>query len=196
MTAFDRLAGGYDVAMLPLEAALLGRLRRSLIPRVAGRVLEIGAGTGANLPHYQPGVDLVLSEPSFAMLHRTCGKTEGMSRVCVRADAQALPFADGIFDAVVGTLVFCTIEHPSWAAREVRRVLAPQGRLYLIEHVRGEAGVVRRLTGAIGPAWHAVTRSCRIDRDTARLLESEGFTLQGAAGHLGGLFVVLEAVPA
>ena len=195
MAEFDRLAGGYDVAMLPLEAALLGRLRRSLIPRVAGRVLEVGAGTGANLALYGPGVDLVLTEPSPAMLRRTCGKGQDLARACVRVDAEALPVADETFDAVVGTLVFCTIEHPEQAAREVGRVLRPEGRLYLIEHVRGEASLVRGVTGALGPAWHAVTHSCRIDRDTVQLLEGEGFTIRDAVGYLGGLFVVLEAAP-
>lgn len=159
------LALGERRGMAARRAALLGTAR--------GRVLEIGAGTGLNVGLYPAAVQrLVVSEPDAAMrarLRRALDQQAGAVEL-VAAGAEALPFADDSFDTVVSTLVLCTVPDPAAAVRELRRVLAPGGRLLFIEHVRSAeprlAAWQRRLAGP----WAAVASGCRCDRATGELL--------------------------
>lgn len=159
------------------RAALLGGLR--------GRVLEIGAGTGLNLPHYPAGVDeLVLTEPDAGMVARLRRRVarDGAAPARVRvvpAPADSLWLPDGGFDAVVSTLVLCTVPDPAAALGEVTRVLRPGGRLVLLEHVlAGEPRLARRQRRLAGP-WAAFAAGCRCDRDTVGLLRSAGYDVTG-----------------
>ena len=164
----------YDPMMRPAEHGALGRLRDEVVGSARGRVLEIGAGTGLNLPRYV-GVDrVVVTEPEAAMRRRLMGRL-GQARVPVEvvdAPAEALPFADGEFDTVVSTLVLCSVADPAAAAREVRRVLAPGGRFVFLEHGGAEpadgrrAEWQRRLDGI----WSAVNAGCHLTRNVADLL--------------------------
>src|SRR5437764_4969074 len=123
------------------EKAMLRDRRRALLEQARGRVLEIGGGTGANLPFYGPGVDeLVITEPEEPMARRLERKLEGYSLPVqlVRTLAEQLPFEDESFDVVVATLVLCTVDDPARALGEARRVLKPGGRLLFLEHVRSD----------------------------------------------------------
>jgi ubiquinone/menaquinone biosynthesis C-methylase UbiE len=184
--AYDRaFAAVYDRVLSGPERAGLGRARAELLATARGSVLEIGAGTGANLaPLSMASSDaldaLLLVEPSAPMRARLARRVDELrdrlpvdTRIVV-GTADALPAEDGSIDTLVSTLVLCSVPDVDAAVAELRRVLAPDGRLLLIEHVAGH-GRTRRLQGAIDPAWRVVARGCRLVRDTRGALERGGF---------------------
>lgn len=164
----------YDLAMWPAERFYLGRLRRELLAAAGGRVLEIGAGTGANLTHYGRRAQVVLSEPDRAMLHRA--RLDG--RPAVLAAAERLAFAGASFDTVVSTLVLCTVADPAASLAEIRRILRPGGDLLLLEHVRSSDPDTARLQARLTPAWKKLARGCHLDRDTAATVAAAGFQIR------------------
>jgi ubiquinone/menaquinone biosynthesis C-methylase UbiE len=173
------VAALYDRAMANLEAAGLSQWRRELLSPLQGRVLEIGAGTGRNLEMYPAAVtELVLAEPDRHMRARLESRARGArpSVEVIEAPAEALPFPDGHFDAAVSTLVLCSVQDPSRAASELRRVIRPGGRLVVIEHVGAEPGSRRaRWQAGIEPVWKRVAGNCHLTRNTAATLSEAGF---------------------
>lgn len=151
--------------------------RRELLAAAQGRVLEIGAGTGLNLPHYPAEVsELVVTEPVAGMRERLERRAADLAidAQVVAADAEDLPFADGSFDTVVSTLVLCTVAEPLRAIAEIQRVLAPGGRLLFIEHVLSETTGLRRWQRRLAEPWAAFAEGCRCDRDTLTHLREAG----------------------
>ncbi len=194
----NRLAAAlYDRAMANLEAAGLAQWRRELLSGLSGRVLEVGAGTGRNLELYPPEVvQLVLAEPDRHMRARlearaaAGGRTPparaagGRTLQVIDAPAEALPFPDGHFDAVVSTLVLCSVQQPHQAALEMRRVLGPGGRLVVIEHVSAKPGTGRaRWQAAVEPVWKRLAGNCHLTRDTASTLREAGFQTAELRAH-------------
>ena len=175
-------AAVYDRVLAGVERAGLAARRRALVGTASGRVLEIGAGTGANLEHLPNGLaSVTLAEPSPGMRRRLARRVVGSGRTdvtVVGAGAETLPFPDAAFDTVVSTLTLCTVDDPERVARELRRVLAPQGRLLLIEHVTG-TGATARWQRRIEPVWRHVARGCRLTRDTRATLSDAGFDVSG-----------------
>jgi ubiquinone/menaquinone biosynthesis C-methylase UbiE len=151
--------------------------RRELLAAARGRVLEVGAGTGLNLPHYPDGLDeLVLSEPVASMARRLewrAAKQPRRPRVVV-APAERLPFPDDAFDTVISTLVLCTVPQPDRALAEIRRVLKPGGALLFIEHVRSDVERWGRWQDRLARPWAAFASGCRCNRNTLDLLEASG----------------------
>ena len=145
---YDACAPHYDRAIRPLERLLLRRLRAATLRAITdhnnsrsdvdnnARLLEIGAGTGLNFPHYPPGVHGAATEPSREMLRRAREKPRPAGVRLVQTSAEALPFADDTFDAAFATLVFCSVVSPQKAFAELRRVVRAGGRVVLLEHVR------------------------------------------------------------
>ena len=164
----------YDAVLWPAERLYLGPLRRELLARGRGRVLEIGAGTGANSAHYGKDARVVLSEPDWAMLRRA--RRDGTPAVLARAER--LAFAASSFDTVVSTLVLCTVTDQAHALAEIRRVLRPGGHLLLLEHVRSADLPTARLQARLTPTWKKLARGCHLDRDTAAALAEAGFRMQ------------------
>lgn len=159
--AYDRIAFLYDLYDAPMSALGGRRRRRRLLSRAAGRVLEVGIGTGANLDLYPPGIQLTGIDISAKMLARARRRAArlGSHARLQQADVEQLPFADATFDAVVATWVFCAVADPLRGLREVRRVVRPDGQVLLLEHVRPAnplaaclalflSPVIRRLIGA------------------------------------------------
>ncbi len=141
MPLLDRpLADLYDRLTSPSEQRWLGEARRQLLSGLAGQVLEIGAGTGANFQHYPPQAQVTAIEPSVHFLKRARAKiaTPRASIELTEADAQALPFANDTFGAAVATLVFCTIPDPKKALAEIKRVTRAGAPLLMIEHVKAK----------------------------------------------------------
>lgn len=169
----------YDRALAGAERRALGGWRRDLLQDVSGVVLEIGAGTGANLDLYGPSVArLLLLEPDDAMRSRlaTRAVADRSRNVVLAASASCLPLADSSVDAVVSTLVLCSVRHLDSALAEVSRVLKPGGRLHLIEHVAADPGsVLRRAQGFVAPAWSRLAGGCSVVRPTRDLLAAAGF---------------------
>lgn len=173
----------YDRTMAGVEAAGLAAWRDELLAGLVGRVIEIGAGTGANLDRYPPAVsELVLTEPDPRMRSRLHTRVALHPRraVVIDAPAEALPYPDGHFDAAVSTLVLCSVADPAAALGELRRVLRPGGSLVLIEHVRARPGTRRsRWQHLIEPAWKRLAGNCHLTRDTASALADAGFDPAG-----------------
>jgi SAM-dependent methyltransferase len=189
----------YDPVLALGERRGMAARRRTLLRGLGGRVLEVGAGTGLNLPHYPAGVDLVLTEPDPAMaarLRRRAGAVPVLA-----AGAESLPFADGAFDAVVSTMVLCTVGDPAASIRELRRVLAPDGRLVFIEHVRAEARRLARWQDRLARPWRAVAAGCRCNQPTLELLRAAGLSVHAHEARWHGMpalvhpLVVGEARP-
>jgi SAM-dependent methyltransferase len=165
---------GYDPFFWALERAGLAKLRQRLLREARGRVLEIGAGTGLNAAFYPDGLDdVVFAEPAAAMAARLERRT---GRATVRAGAESLPFPDDSFDTVVSTLVLCTVDDLDASLREIRRVLAPNGRLLLLEHVRGDDGsLLGRMQDRLQRPWHAFACGCNCNRRTVDAVARAGF---------------------
>jgi ubiquinone/menaquinone biosynthesis C-methylase UbiE len=169
----------YDRMNAAAERRWKGKHRADLLADARGVVLEIGGGTGANLPYYRDVERLVIAEPDPFMRKKLGPK---LAQACVpvevsEADAQRLPFADESFDTVVSTLVFCTIPDPRAALAEIRRVLRPGGRLLFLEHVRGE-GRVARWQDRIQPFWSWWVPGCHPNRNTVSIIEAAGFLIE------------------
>src|SRR3954451_8011901 len=166
-------AAVYDPFLALGERRGMSDRRRELLAGAAGRVLEIGAGTGANVSAYPGALDaLVLTEPDPGMarrLERTVARHRPDAQV-VRVGAAALPFPDGAFDVVVSTLVLCTVADPTAAVTEVRRVLRPGGRLLYLEHVRAEDARLALRQDRLAPPWRAFAAGCRCNRNTLDVL--------------------------
>jgi ubiquinone/menaquinone biosynthesis C-methylase UbiE len=155
--------------------------RASLLGDLRGSVLEIGAGTGLNLPHYPATVgELVLTEPDpgmVARLRRRVARQEcaAASVRVVPAPAESLWFPDATFDAVVSTMVLCTVPDPAAALEEIARVLRPGGRLVLVEHVLSPSAGPARWQRRLARPWAAFAAGCRCDQDTPALLDRAGW---------------------
>ena len=167
----------YDRQLAKVEQAGLGELRQTLLAGASGLVLEVGGGTGANLPFYGPDVEsLTITEPEPSMLRRLERRVREQSpdTKVLRAPAEDLPFEDNMFDVAVSTLVLCGVDDQARALGELRRVLRPGGRLIFIEHVRSdEPGLARwqdRLNGLI-----RLVTCCDCNRRTLDSIQAEGF---------------------
>jgi ubiquinone/menaquinone biosynthesis C-methylase UbiE len=173
-------AAGYDTVMKGPEQATFRAHREALLGEVHGRVLEIGGGTGANLPFYGAGVEeLVITEPEEPMarrLERKLPAHEVNARV-VHAPAEALPFEDESFDFVVSTLVLCTVNDPKRALGEVRRVLKPGGRLVFMEHVRSDDPKLARWQDRLHGVQVRFGHGCHCNRRTLDNVTRAGFTV-------------------
>jgi ubiquinone/menaquinone biosynthesis C-methylase UbiE len=171
-------AAFYDRIIASVEKKTLARRRAALLSGLTGRVLDVGAGTGVNLPYFKAADTVVMAEPDGAMRAKITPKLEQAHVPIELSDAPAekMPFPDAHFDAAVCTLVLCTVPDPAAALAEIRRVLKPGGTLIVLEHVRGE-GRFAKVQRGIGPVWTKLAAGCVLTRDTKSTLEQAGFTL-------------------
>ena len=172
------IAAIYDRMSEAEERAFLGRVRSKLLARATGTVVEVGAGTGRNLPYYRPGAvrEVVAVEPDPHMKRRAHARLAA-APVPVRpleAVAERLPLDDGFADTVVATLVLCSVDDPEASVREIRRVLKPGGMLLFVEHVRSDEQWRGRLQDFVTPAWRRLAANCHPNRATLTLLRDGG----------------------
>lgn len=183
----------YDVVMAPLERLGLARRRERLLTRLENPVLEVGVGTGLNLPRYPDGHTVIAVDPQLALLRRARGRRRvGQQLVCARAEA--LPFRDRCFRTVAGSFVFCTVADPLRGLEEVRRVLVPDGELRLFEHVRWRRYPrVARAQDALTPLWRVVADGCHLNRDIETLVKRAGLEMRERREAMDGLLVEMSA---
>lgn len=167
----------YDGFMAKTEEACLEEWRTELLAETHGAVLEIGAGTGVNVPHYPDSVaQLVATEPDRHM--RAVLKEKAPHVRLVDAPAEDLPFDDASFDYVVSTLVLCTVRSQEESLREIRRVLKPGGALIFLEHVESESEGRRKWQHRLEPVWSWAADNCHLTRDTASAIRGAGFDIE------------------
>ena len=188
------LATVYDPLVAPFDPLGVRKWRAWVVREARGRVLEIGIGTGLNLKHYRAAESIAAIDPDGASLQRAHAKRDQHIVSLHQARAEALPFADESFDAVVGTLTFCSIGDPARALSEARRVLKPGGTFRLVEHVRVENRVIAGLQDWATPWWKAIAVNCHLNRDTRAEIARAGFQIRAVRKHLGGLFIGIDAV--
>jgi ubiquinone/menaquinone biosynthesis C-methylase UbiE len=174
----------YEKVMLPwlLDLAMrnraLDRYRRATVGSAHGNVLEVGVGSGLNLPLYGNGVDVVYAvEPSIELLRMARNRATGASIPVsfVRAVGEHLPFTDTAFDTVVVTWTLCSVREPATVLAEMRRVLKSEGRLLFVEHGLSPKPSVARWQKWLTPCWSRLSGGCHLDRKADDLLRAAGF---------------------
>ena len=189
--------GLYDRYVLPRLTSWvcstedLGSCRRRLVPRAHGRVVELGAGSGHNLPYYDgSAVERVWAvEPSHEMWQLAAPRLAQAAPLVehVHASAESIPLEDGVADTVLVTWALCTIPRPEAALAEARRLLKPGGLLLFAEHGRAPDAGVRRWQDWLNPVWTLFSGGCNLNRDVHGLLTGAGFSLEGVeAEYLAG----------
>ena len=193
---FDRLAAPYDRGMAPLEKLALRQMRARLLPLATGRVLEVGVGTGANLPFYTPSICVTAIDESADMLAVAASRTAALEN-CIhlaQMDVERLAFLTGFFDTVVTSLVLCSVVDQTRALGELRRVLRrPGGRLLLVEHMRPHVRPLAWLVDLANIPWYAFNGRCNLNRETQRAIVQAGFHLEHVESRIGGFLRMIVA---
>ncbi len=176
---YDRIARFYDLMESLSETSRFAPWRKRLWAEVQGpRVLEVGVGTGKNIPYYPQGVAVTAIDFSPKMLDRAQRQAEKLgARVELRLmDAQHLEFPDDSFDTVVATFVFCSVPDPVQGLKELRRVAKPEGRILLLEHVR-PGGVAGTAADLLNPVVVRMM-GANINRCTVENVERAGLAIE------------------
>ncbi len=173
------MAAIYDRFMRDMEALSGAAWRAELLADLRGDVLEVGAGTGRNLDHYPPGLSLVLSEPDPHMRERLTRRAAelGSDARITEWPADAIDAPDASFDAVVCTLVLCSVPDVPRALAEMHRVLRPGGKLVFIEHVLSSRPSRAAWQRRLEPAWRLVAGNCHLCRETDARIGEAGFSI-------------------
>jgi AhpD family alkylhydroperoxidase len=185
----------YDVAMRAADRAGLRHARERIVTGARGDVLEIGIGTGLNLPAYHADTALHAIDPSdhaLALAERRAAHL-GRSVVLATGDAAALPYPDDRFDAIVGTFVLCSVDDAAATLHEGRRVLRPGGTMRFLEHSRSDHPGVARLQARLAPTWSRASGGCRLDHDVRATIEAAGLRVIEMKPRAGGLLVEVVA---
>lgn len=190
MRGVEEIPWLYDASCALFERFGLGPWRRWVAAGARGRTLDLGTGTGRNLPLLPGGASAVAVDPHAAALARARARSPEAALVVARAEA--LPFRDGAFDTVICGLVLCSVDDPDAALAEVRRVLRPGGALRLLEHVR-HRGVRGALQDLVQPAWTAISGGCRPNRETEAAVARAGFEVVAGTRAARGSMRRLEA---
>ncbi len=176
MRGLEQIPWVYDGFMTLAEATGLGRWRVWLVKGARGRTLDLGCGTGRNLPLYDGGAWAVGVDPCRETLLKA--RRRAPTVPLVRARAEQLPFRAGVFDTVVSGLTFCSVADPARGLEEVKRVLRPAGTLRMLEHVRARGAFAARMQDRVQPFWTWLTGGCHPNRDTEGVIEAGGFVIE------------------
>ena len=187
--------GFYDKYFLPkilnlaMKAPEMTRLRRQLVPLATGKVLEIGIGSGLNLPFYNKGVQVTGVDPSLELqaYAREVARESQVDIEFLGVGAEAIPLPDKSFDTVVITWILCTIPDPDAALREVRRLLKPGGQLLFAEHGQSPEAHIAKWQRRINPTWNKIAGGCHLNRRPDQVILANGFNFADmTAGYIPG----------
>ena len=160
---------------------MIGRMRQLVVPQAQGRVLEVGIGTGLNMRYYdKTRVTHITGLDPALQLHPLAQERiaqAGLPVDLVGLSAEKIPLPDASFDTVLITYTLCTIPDAPAALLEMRRVLAPTGKLLFCEHGRAPDASVQRWQQRLQPVWGPLAGGCHLGRDIPALLVAAGFTL-------------------
>ncbi len=193
--SYDRIAPVYDLMTAVFEVASFRRWRRLLWSKVgAGRVLEVGVGTGANMPYYPRQAEIEAVDLSEGMLARARGRAdrEGVGVRLQRMDAQDLQFADDSFDTVVATLVFCSVPDPVLGLKELKRVCKSGGKVLLLEHMLSDNPFLAALMDRANPLVARMGGE-NINRRSVENVAASGLVVERANGSWAGIVKLIEA---
>ncbi len=193
--AYDRASRFYDLQEWLPEKLAMRRWRRNLWARVpAGSILEVGVGTGKNLPYYRENQSVSAIDLSPKMLAKAAAKAKKLHiRADLRVmDAQALEFPDESFDSAVATFVFCSVPDPVLGLTEVRRVLRPGSHLFLLEHVLSERQPIRWIMQRVNGVVKAMA-GANINRNTVQNVERAGFEIREVHDLWAGIVKLIVA---
>ena len=160
--------------------------RSQALAAASGEVVEIGIGTGLNVPHYPPGVQRVIAvgrEPSVDQRAARRAAARGLELRYRSGDAQRLPLDDASADTAVVTFVLCTVGDPGAAIAEARRVLRPGGRMLFLEHVRAATPGRQFAQRLLDPLSKLINCGCSINRDTVATIRAAGFQMESLDEH-------------
>ncbi|MGH7307908.1 MAG: class I SAM-dependent methyltransferase [Candidatus Rokuibacteriota bacterium] len=184
MRGIEQIPWLYDGLCTCYEWCGLRRWRQWLVSGARGCTLDLGSGTGRNLPLLAGGIRVVGLDPAGDALRRA--RRRAPSVPLVQARAEALPFRDGTFATVVSALVLCSVADPARALGEMRRVLQPGGQLRLLEHVRSTTEWKARWQDRLQPWWTSLTGGCHPNRETEWFVERAGFTIEAQGRRARG----------
>lgn len=184
MRGLEQIPWLYDALCAVYERLGLARWRRWLTAGARGLTLDLGCGTGRNLPLFPPAARVIGLDPAWDALQRARRRAPGVP--VVQGRAEALPFRDRAFDTVVSGLVFCSVPDPRRGLGEVRRVLRPGGALRMLEHVRSTRPWKARGQDLVQPLWTRLSGGCHPNRETERLVESSGFGIEAEGRRARG----------
>lgn len=179
--------GFYEERILPhllhlaMRQDLFQAYRGRVIPAARGRVLEIGVGSGLNLPLYTDAVTHVIgldTSPRLLSMARQASPGGAASTELIEGSAEAIPLEDHSVDTVVSTWTMCSIPDAAGALREMRRVLKPSGQLLFVEHGRSPDDGVRRWQNRLTPVWKRIGGGCHLNRPIRTLVEEAGFRIE------------------
>lgn len=194
---YNERAPTYDRSLGLVERVAVGPLRQEFGALLTGETLEVGIGTGLNLPYYSPAVTRAVGvDLSGGMLVHARERARNLPfpATFVQADAAALPCPNAAFDTVAVSLALCTIPDPAQALREVARVCRPDGRVVLLEHVRAPSRPLATLQRILSPLNERAI-GCHLDRDTFGLARALGFSVEPVASRLFDIFQLAVARP-
>jgi ubiquinone/menaquinone biosynthesis C-methylase UbiE len=182
-TLFERAIAPRFVHMA-CQVKAFSEMRRRIVPEARGIVVEVGFGSGHNLPHYDPAkvARLIGIDPDRTMLGLAGWHRHDFARPLERVEASAedMPLAAASADTVVVTYALCTIPNVDRALAEIRRVLRPGGRLLFAEHARADTPFRQRCQESLNGIWGRLAGGCHLDRDPQRSLEDAGFATRDA----------------
>jgi SAM-dependent methyltransferase len=166
------------------SVSAFSRMRQRMVPLADGVVVEIGFGSGLNLPYYDPikvqrliGVD---PDPTMlALANRQKGRVQ-FTLECLQAGGESMPLADSSADTAVVAYALCTIPEPQLALAEIRRILKPGGRLIFLEHGQADAGWRSGLQNRLNRPWGALAGGCHLNRNPLGLVRDSGFDIREA----------------
>jgi ubiquinone/menaquinone biosynthesis C-methylase UbiE len=193
MRGVEHIPWLYDGLMSLADGLGFARWRRALVRPARGCTLEVGCGTGRNLPLYPSDVSVVGLDPDLRSLARARRRAPHVPLIAARVEA--LPFRAETFDTVVSGLVFCSVEDPAQGLRELRRVLREGGRLQMLEHVRSDRPFWAKFQDRIQPLWTYVSGGCRPNRETEAIVEAAGFGIDSSDREASGVLRRFSARP-